>query len=93
MLRPLCTWLPIKGRQTLLTTIPKECTRRAAATHPFPVALTGDGREEPEEHSGVVPGRQEAEALLQKHQSHEQYNGPNGGLVDDGADEGDEAEP
>lgn len=55
--------------------------------------LTGDGREQPEEHRGVVPGGEEAEAFLQQHQAHKQHDGTDGRLVDDGADEGDQAEP
>lgn len=55
--------------------------------------LTGDGREESEEDGGVVPGGQEAEALLQKHEPDEQHDGADRGLVDDAPDEGDQAEP
>ncbi len=55
--------------------------------------LTSDGGEQSEEDGGVVPGGKEAEALLEEHQTDEQHDGTDGGLVDDAPDQGDQAEP
>ena len=40
-----------------------------------------------------MPGRQEAEALLEEHEADEQHDGADRGLVHDAPDEGDQAEP
>lgn len=40
-----------------------------------------------------MPGGEEPEALLEKHEPDEQHDGADGGLVDDAPDQGDQAEP
>lgn len=55
--------------------------------------LTSNRGEKAEKDGGVMPSGQETQAFLEQHETHEENNRPDGRLVDDGPDEGDEAEP